>query len=340
MRCVIFRSTWIQIFILNERKRTVPQKDPLVTQHEKKPLSDTVIETTYIRAATSDNTRIAYQSDIAHFLKQGGTLPATAPSIETYLRQCAADYNPRTLKRRLTALRQWHKLKGLNDPTQSPAVIKTLRGIARLHGKPKKQALALRLQDLDQMVAALDQDKRLLTVRNKALLLLGYFGAFRRSELVALRWEQVHFVNDGLIIQLSHSKTDQAGEGEQCIIPLGNEVRCPVRALIEWREASGQWGGLIFRRVSKVEKLSDAAISACYWNRLLKQLVKAAGLPHAEYMSSHSLRRGFATEASRLGASMPAIQRHGRWRSTKIVLEYIEAGRQFSDSAVNVLFKF
>ena len=303
-------------------------------------LDTQVISSPYIHAATSDNTRIAYHADIQDFLKKGGALPATPEGIEAYLKLCASTYNPRTLTRRMTALRQWHKLKGHDDPTQSSLVRKTLRGIARVHGRPKRQASALRLADIDQIIAHLKQNKTAPNIRNQAMVLLGFFGAFRRSELVALTWEQVNFVSDGMIITLPRSKTDQVGEGMQCVIPFGDDKRCPVRALIEWRQVSGQWAGPIFRRISKVGTINKSAICPRYWNRLLRELAEAAGLPNAEQVTSHSLRRGFATEAARLGASMPAIQRHGRRRSTKTVLEYIEAGRQFADSAVNVLFEF
>ncbi len=146
---------------------------------------------TYINAATSDNTRAAYQFDIAHFLKKGGVLPATVEGVVDYLNACASHYNPRTLVRRITALRQWHRLKERDDPTKSPVVTKTLRGIARLHGKPKKQAAALRLKDLDIIVASLNESEVVINTRNKAILLLGFFGAFRCSELVTLDWNQV-----------------------------------------------------------------------------------------------------------------------------------------------------
>ena len=294
----------------------------------------------YIQAATSDNTRRAYQADIEHFEKIGGQLPATPESVAAYLRQCATSHNPRTLVRRLTAIRQWHKLQGVTDPTQSPLVIKTMRGIARIHGRPKRQASALRLKDLDRLVVHLTSQDSLLSIRDRALLLLGFFGAFRRSELVSLKWADVAFVSDGIIITLPRSKTDQTGEGASCIIPFGNETRCPVRALIDWRHASNQWEGLIFRRISKTGTINKNGITAHHLNRLIQKVAIAVKLPNPELYSAHSLRRGFATESARLGASMPAIQRHGRWRSTKTVVEYIEAGRQFSDSAVNVLFDF
>jgi integrase len=277
---------------------------------------------------------------VEHFLKEGGDLPATPSQVEAYLKKCAERYNSRTLVRRMTALRQWHRLKAEKDPTADPLVVKTLRGIARLHGRPRKQASALRLQELDQVVQHLDHDETLIHRRNRALLLVGFFGAFRRSELVSLTWEQIEFVSDGMIITLPRSKTDQVGEGAKCIIPFGNESRSPVRALIAWRKASNVWAGPIFRRISKTGTIHSRGITSKHLNHMIKQLAKEVGLPNAEGYSSHSLRRGFATESARLGASMPAIQRHGRWRSTKTVIEYIEAGRQFADSAVNVLFEF
>jgi len=113
-----------------------------------------------------------------------------------------------------------------------------------------------------------------------------------------------------------------------------------VRALLDWREVSKKYSGPIFRRISKSGTIAEKSICADYLTLLIRRVIKQSGIPGSEQYSSHSLRRGFATEASRLGASMPAIKRHGRWRSTKTVLEYIDAGRQFKDSAVNLLFEF
>ena len=121
-------------------------------------------------------------------MKEGGNLSATPQQIETYLKKCAEIYNPCTLVRRITALHQWHRLKGEKDPTTDPLVVKTLCGIARLHGQPRKQASALRLKELDQVVWHLAQEEDLINSRNRALELVGFFGAFRWSELVALTW--------------------------------------------------------------------------------------------------------------------------------------------------------
>jgi len=214
-----------------------------------------------------------------------------------------------------------------------------MNGIARLHGLPKKQAPAISMGDLRAMTQCLDESHGIRSIRDKAIILVGFFGAFRRSELAALRWEQVQFVGDGLIIKISRSKTDQTGEGGDCIIPTGREPNCPVRALIDWRAESKQYSGPVFRKVSHRGTIGKEALNPESINRIVRKRAQVAKLINWQKMSSHSLRRGFATEAARKGASMPAIQRHGRWRSVKTVVEYIEAGRQFADSAVNVLIE-
>ena len=231
--------------------------------------SRALVDDGYIKAATSHNTRMAYQSDINHFQKFGVELPSHPNSIEQYLKECAPKYNPRTLKRRIIALRQWHVLKGLEDPTKAPNVVKIMQGIARLHGVPKKQAAALRLKDLDQMMVHLNQLPSILNIRNRALLLVGFFGAFRRSELVSLEWDQVSFATDGIVIKLSRSKTDQTGQGADCVIPYGNDLRCPVRALIDWRKASGVFEGAIFRRINKTGTAHEVffAYVTAFYNR-------------------------------------------------------------------------
>ena len=122
------------------------------------------------------------------------------------------------------------------------------------------------------------------------------------------------------------------------MIPVGPRHRCPMHALLNWRGESNQYSGYVFRRFSPKGIIQENPISGHRCNELIKQLAKEAGLTGAEHMSAHSLRRGFATESARCGASMPSIQRHGRWKTTQTVVETIEAGRKFSDSAVNVLF--
>ena len=169
---------------------------------------------------------------------------------------------------------------------------------------------------------------------------MGYFGAFRRSELVNLTWESIEFVPEGLVIQLPRSKTDQSGEGLTSAIPVGPDAYCPVRALMEWRDSSGEYQGAIFRRITNRGKILSAPISAHHWNNELKRLAHQAKLPNADKITSHSLRRGSTTEAASRGAPLITLKSHGRWRSGASVLEYIEEGRRFKDSAAKLLFDF
>ena len=163
---------------------------PALRNTEMAPLPVTA-QQRYIQAATSDNTRRTYQSAIRHFEGWGGLLPATESMVIRYLLDHASHLNPRTLSLRLTALRQWHRLQKFPDPTDAPEVRKTLKGIERLHGKPKRKAKTFRLEHLEKMIASLDEAENLKTVRDRALLLVGFFGAFRRSELTSLNVKDI-----------------------------------------------------------------------------------------------------------------------------------------------------
>ena len=145
----------------------------------------------YIHASTATNTREAYRSDIRHFEKCGGTLPASIQDVINYLQSHAQILNPRTLSRRLTALKQWHTYQGFDDPTSDPLVRKTLKGIMNVHGKPKEKAAALTLDELQQLAAHLERENTLIAHRDSALFQLGFFGAFRRSELILIRCEHI-----------------------------------------------------------------------------------------------------------------------------------------------------
>ena len=131
-----------------------------------------------------------------------------------------------------------------------------------------------------------------------------------------------------MIINVRHSKTDQEQEGMLCLIPFGNKKLCPARSLMTWRSLSGVTSGPVFRRISKSGRVLMRPLSAHYVNLRLRVVAKAADLVYAAEVTSHSLRRGFATESSRLGASMAAINHHGIWRP--IAVEYIEAELHWS----------
>lgn len=305
--------------------------------HETTPTAWTSNE--YIQAATSENTRKAYQSDIRHYEKWGGRLPATPELITLYLHQNAALLNPRTLARRLTALKNWHVYQGFVDPTQHPIINKTLAGIVRTHGKPKQKAHPLLPEDLYQIVFALQSDTSLQALRDSALLQLAFFGAFRRSEVVNIHIEHISWQEQGIEILLPSSKTDQTHEGQYCAIPFGNEELCAIKALKHWLEAANIHAGPVFRRVYLNEGLSPHPLSPLSVNQILQKRANAAGLSHKLALSSHSLRRGLATSASRVGAPLAAIMRQGRWKQVNTVMEYIEASERFKENAAASIFQ-
>lgn len=308
------------------------QSNDLILRNEKQSITVSFTNP-YIIAATSQNTRRAYQADIRHFEKWGGQLPASTDAILIYLQTFANDLNPRTLSRRLTAFKNWHIYQGFPDPTQHPSVSKTLAGIMRMHGKPKNKAIPLLPEQLLKIVTYLREEKTLRAFRDSALLQIAFFGAFRRSEIVAICYEHIEWKDQGIDILIPHSKTDQTNEGRYCAVPYGNEQLCPVRALVQWIAQSRIASGPIFRRIHLNNHLDKASLVPLSVSNILKKRAQDAGVPQAANFSSHSLRRGLATSANRDGASLPAIMRQGRWKNVNTVMEYIEATTRFEENA-------
>lgn len=318
------------------------EKNITATMHPLKSTKNNIasmLANPYIQLATSDNTRKAYQHDIAHYEKWGGRLPANPEIIGQYLQAYACTLNPRTLARRLIALRHWHTYQGFPDPTAHPAIQKTMMGIQRVHGKPKDKARAITPDELAKIAAMLNGTDNMTACRDNALLQIGFFGALRRSELIAIEYEHLRWDKAGVEILLPHSKTDQLHEGQYCAIPYGNHSLCPVTALKNWLHKSGITSGALFRRIRQ-QHLGMQALTPLSVNHILKKHAAAANLIDIDSLSSHSLRRGLATSAAKAGAPLQAIMRAGRWKQTNTVMGYIEEGERFSDNAaVSVLTK-
>lgn len=287
----------------------------------------------YWQVATSANTRKAYQSDIRQFIASGGLLPCTTENLLNYLNQQASLLEPRTLKRRLVAIKNWHTYQGFPEPTSHPLVKKTLSGIARTHGQAPQKAPILSVEQLMQLSTRLSADESLSAIRDQALLLIGFFGAFRRSELVAIQWQHVNFVSEGVEIRILRSKTDLEGLGAVCAIPYGQSPLCPVAALKQWQARSGLTEGFIFRAVRHEKCDPKRGLSPAIVNRIIKQRANECQWSQAHEYSGHSLRRGFATAASQRGATLGAIMRQGRWHHEATVYGYIEEGKRFEANA-------
>ncbi|WP_151638082.1 site-specific integrase [Noviherbaspirillum aerium] len=292
-----------------------------------------------LAAATSDNTRRAYRSSISHFLAWGGRLPSDESMIIRYLLAYAESLNPRTLALRLTALSQWHLHQGFPNPAATPTVRKTLSGILRTYGKPKAKAKALPIEDLELIVSALAGQPTLSATRDSALLQIGFFGAYRRSELVQLTVENLVWEREGLIITLPRSKTDQDGQGIVKAIPHGDDSFCPVNALKRWLQEAGIESGPLFRPINKAGIVSALALHPASVNDILERSARLAGLDYVPMLSAHSLRRGMATSAYRAGASPRDIKRQGGWRHDGTVQGYIEEAGQFVENAAVALLR-
>ena len=291
----------------------------------------------YAKAAKAPNTMRAYSADLRHFTtwceSQGlEAMPAVPETVGLFLAHCAEFYRTSTVQRRLTAIAQAHRVHGHELDTRHPAVRDVLAGIKRKNGTAQLAKAPVLVADLKAMLAGLPDT--LIGARDRALLLLGFAGAFRRSELVALDVDQVDQVRDGLVVIVRRSKTDQEGEGRKVAVPYtGNPDTCPVRAVLAWLEASGLEDGPLFHSIARNGtmggRLSDKAVVL-----VVKRRAKAAGLDPARY-AGHSLRAGFATSAAAGGASERAIMNQTGHKSLVVARRYIRDGNLFRDHALS-----
>lgn len=310
----------------------------ITLKNESELLSRAWVNNSYIKAATANNTRRAYRSDIHHFENWGGVLPSTPEGISLYLQHFAVTLNPRTLLRRLTAIKNWHNYQGFPNPTAHPAIQKMMLGILRIHGKPKDKAPPLSPKDLLKIVNKLKTDGSVQAIRDNALIQIGYFGSLRRSELVNILYENINWVEEGVEILLPHSKTDQFHDGQTVAIPFGNDLLCPVTALKKWCEVISIKAGAIFCSIKKGNNITVNALSELSVNHILKKRAYEVGMQNADELSSHSLRRGFTTYAYLAGARIETLLRQGRWRKTDTLIEYIETVERFKDNAGKNIF--
>lgn len=293
----------------------------------------------YARASKSANTLRAYRADLAdftlwcaeHHLER---LPATPETVALYLTALAqAGAKASTVQRRLSAIAQAHNLKGYEpSPTTSALVRTTMAGIRRTLGVAPAQKAAAMTAELRRMVATCPEDT-MAGKRDRALLLVGFAGAFRRSELVALDLEDVEETPDGLRVRIGRSKTDQEGEGREVGIPWGQHPEtCPVRALRAWREAATLAAGPIFRPVNRHDQVQEGRLTDRGVARVVKRAAERAGLDPERY-AGHSLRSGLATSAAAGGAPERAIMQQTGHRSVLMVRRYIRSGSLFHENA-------
>jgi integrase len=294
----------------------------------------------FARQSKAENTLRGYRGDWKDFcswceVRELCPLPASPETVAGYIADCAGRLKIGSIQRRLNAIAEAHKAVGLESPTSAGMVRNTIKGIRRTMGTAAVQKAAALTDDIRAMVSTTDPG--LIGVRDRAMILLGFAGAFRRSELVGLNMEDCEFGKDGLTITLRRSKTDQDGVGRKIGIPYGsNPDTCPVRTVQAWIEHAAITTGPLFRSITRHGQLRPGRLAGIDVSRVVKKLAVRAGLDAAKY-AGHSLRAGHATTAAIGGASERSIMNQTGHRSVQMVRRYIRDGNLFQNNSAGKL---
>jgi site-specific recombinase XerD len=294
----------------------------------------------FVAHSKAKNTVRAYADDWRDFIRwcesQGlVSLPATPDTVALYLSDRAATLKTSTLIRRMAAISQAHQIAGFETPTKAAPVRLVMAGIRRTKGTAANGKTPVLVDDLKRIVVGLPNT--LLGIRDRALLLIGFAGGFRRSELTALDRDAVDITRDGIVVTLRRTKTDQDGQGRKIGIPYGsNPETCPVRSLIGWLEASDITDGPLFRPINRHGRMASTRLASKAVAAIVKRRVKEIGLDATKF-AGHSLRSGLATSAAMNGASERAIMNQTGHRSVTMVRRYVRDGSLFRENAAAVL---
>ncbi len=284
------------------------------------------------RAPSTERAYAADWRDFSAFAVRIGRerLPADCETVALYVAELRRrGRRPATIARKLAAIAVYHRSAGHRSPAEHDVVRAVVRGTRRALGVAQRHSTALSLDGLTRVLAAIPDDIRGL--RDRALLLVAWAGALRRSELVALEFSDIKFEAEGLVLRIRRSKTDQDAAGDTVAIALGSEATtCPVGALRHWLAAAEIASGPIFRRVRRNGAIGDAALSGYTVALITAARSHAAGLEGD--FAGHSLRSGFATAAARAGSTERAIMRHGRWRDSASARRYIREGTLWEEN--------
>ena len=289
------------------------------------------------------NTVRAYKSDFKDFTlfcaKNGfKSLPSEPKIVSLYLTNLSAnEAKMSTLKRRLVSIGVIHKLKGHYLDTKHPIIIENLMGIKRVKGSIQKGKKPILINHLKSIINVIDQQEinEIKKSRDKTILLVGFGGGFRRTELISINHEDLEFVPEGVKIMLKRSKTDQFGEGMVKGLPyFSNELYCPVINLKKWLELSKIKSGPIFRRFVKGSVLTNNRLTDQSVVLFIKDYLNLAGIENKNY-SGHSLRSGFATVAAESGADERSIMAMTGHKTTQMVRRYIKEANIFKNNALS-----
>ena len=295
-----------------------------------------------LKSSKANNTLRAYKSDFKDFgafcVKHGlNSLPSEPKVVSIYLTHLSKTSKISTLRRRLVSISMVHKLKGHYLDTKHPIIIENLMGIRRIKGSIQKGKKPILINDLKLIINIINQQKidEIKKTRDKTIILLGFGGGFRRTELISIDYEDLEFVSEGVKIIIKRSKTDQFGEGMIKGLPyFTNEIYCPVVNLKKWLKLSNIKTGPIFRRFSKGLSLTNNRLTDQSVVLLIKNYLSLAGIENSNY-SGHSLRAGFATAAAESGADERSIMAMTGHKTTQMVRRYIREANLFKNNALN-----
>jgi len=287
----------------------------------------------YQDAADAPATLRAYASDVQNFetwCRQNNlsAIPATPEVVGAYLAAAGEGYAMQTLRRRVAAIARASAIAGQSLDTKHPAIRETLRGIGRVHGSQGRKSAALTTTELKALCRVFSDD--MTGLRDRALLLVAFAGALRRSELVSLDAEKLIWFEDGVKLPLERSKTDKEGKGAEVTIVHGrNEATCPIRALRNWLDRAKIRSGPVFRKVNKGGNVEPRRLSDDAVRQILLRCAAAAGIEGSrlEPISPHGLRAGFVTTAYRNGVPDEEIMGHTRHRSLTTMRGYVRRAK-------------
>jgi len=295
----------------------------------------------YALMSRSKATWRAYESDWRIFLKWCAkiglpSLPASVSTVAMFIsHEAQRGVRASTINRRLAAIRTVHLASHLPSPTNCNEIYEVMKGIRRddvaKRGGPNKRKPAT--DDIIKKLVSTLPDSGLQAIRDKAIILIGFFGAMRRSEIVGIECHHIEENNKGILIHIPISKSDQFGEGQSVAIPAkSNEKYCPVVALKDWLTVSGIEEGPVFRRIYRHGVLGKEGLSAQSIALIVKRTANQAEIDYSK-LSAHSLRSGFLTSAARNRASLFKMADQSRHKTLQMVREYVRDEEKFDDNA-------
>ncbi len=295
-----------------------------------------------LKSSKANNTLRAYKSDFKDFelfcAKHGcKSLPSEPKIVALYITHLSKSSKISTLRRRIVSISMVHKLKGHYLDTKHPIIVENLMGIRRVKGSIQKGKKPLLIRHLKLIINVINEQKieEISKLRDKSIILIGFGGGFRRTELISINYEDLEFVPEGLKIAIKRSKTDQLGEGMIKGLPyFNNEIYCPVKNLQKFLEISKIKSGPIFRRFAKGSSLTDKRLTDQSVVLLIKKYLNLAGIENKNF-AGHSLRSGFATVAAESGADERSIMAMTGHKSTQMVRRYIREANIFKNNALS-----